>query len=103
MPSSTPELPPPELDTRKQGAARANVSLRSFIRFEALGMPTITIGRLKRYDPRQYLPWIRGERPAPEPVRRGRPRKDTTASATAAAGAPGRPKLRLRHSTRESV
>jgi hypothetical protein len=75
MSSSTPELPAPELDTRKQGAARANVSLRTFIRLEEQGMPFIKIGRIKRYDPAKYLPWIRGERPGPQPPRRGRPRK----------------------------
>jgi hypothetical protein len=66
-------LPAPELDTRKQGAARANVSVRTFIRFEERGMPVIKIGRIKRYDPAEDMPWIRGERPVPEPVRRGRP------------------------------
>jgi hypothetical protein len=107
MAASTPELPPPEFDTREQGAARANVSKRSFIRFEERGMPgVITIGRIKRYDPALYMPWIRGDRPAPKPVRRGRPRKredSVTASPTAAAGTSRRPKLRLRHRTRGSL
>jgi hypothetical protein len=106
MAASTPELPAPELDTREQGAARANVSKRSFIRFEEWGMPGVITGRIKRYDRALYMPWIRGERPAPEPVRRGRPRKreeGATASPTAATGTPWRPKLRLRATTPETA
>ena len=59
MAASTRELPAPELDTRKQGAARANVSMRTFIRFEEQGMPVVNPGgRIKRYDPAKYMPWI---------------------------------------------
>jgi len=99
------DLPTPVLDSRKQGAARLNISERTFIRLEERGMPFIRIGRIKRYDPAQYLPWVRGELPPPVPPRRGRPRKrdSATASPTAATTAARPPKLRLRHRTRGSL
>jgi hypothetical protein len=98
------ELPTAELDTRKQGAARANVSLRTFIRFEEQGMPVVTIGaRIKRYDPAKYMPWIRGELPPPELPRRGRPKKRATASPTAVVGVARRPEVRPRRRTRKSL
>jgi hypothetical protein len=106
MPSPALTLPAPELDDYAQFAARIGASKRTVIRLVESGLPIIQIGRLRRIDPAVGMAYIRGERPAPEPVRRGRPTKREdryTASATAAAGAPRRPKLRLRYRTRGSL
>jgi hypothetical protein len=97
-------LPERELDDYEQFGARINASKRTVIRLVEAGMPIIRIGRLRRIDPFVGMAYIRGELPPPEPVRRGRPKKDrATASPTAAAGTPRHPKLRLRHSTRGSL
>lgn len=104
MPWHAPMLPERELDDYEQFAARLGVSKRTVIRLVDGGLPVIRIGRLPRIDPATGMAYIRGELPPPEPPRRGRPKKDrATASPTAAAGTPGRPKLRLRHRTRGSL
>jgi hypothetical protein len=104
MPSPTPTLPERELDDYEQFGVRINASKRTVIRLVEGGMPIIRIGRLRRIDPVVGMAYIRGELPRPEPVRRGRPKKDSaTASPTAATGIAQRPKLRLRHRTRGSL
>jgi hypothetical protein len=104
MPSPAATLPAPELDDYEQFAARIRASKRTVIRLVESGLPIIQIGRLRRIDPVVGMANLRGELPLLEPPRRGQPKKDTaTASATAAAGTPRRPKLRLRHRTRGSL
>ena len=101
MPSPAATLPAPELDDYAQFAVRIGASKRTVIRLVENGLPIIEIGRLRRIDPVVAMAWIRGE-VRPETVRRGRPQKET-ASPTAAAATPCRPKLRLRHRTRGSL
>jgi hypothetical protein len=104
MPSPAPTLPERELDDYKQFGARINASKRTVIRLVEGGMPIIRIGRLRRIDPLVGMAWIRGERPAPEPVRRGRPKKDSsTASAAAATDVARWPKMQLHNRTRRSL
>lgn len=70
------KLPAPELDTIPQFAARANMGERTVAKKVADGeIPSIKIGRSRRIDPIRGMAAIRGERPAPEPVRRGRRRR----------------------------
>ena len=76
---SAPDLPAAELDTVPEFAARANASVRTINRKIAEGLPIIKIGRLTRIDPQRGMAYLRGELPPPPPVRRGRPRKITSA------------------------
>ena len=67
-------LPEPELDTVVQFASRANLSVRTVARRVADGrIPSIKIGRSRRIDPKVGMAAVRGERPAPQLTRRGRP------------------------------
>jgi hypothetical protein len=106
MPSRAPRtLPKRELDDYHQFGARIGASYHTVWRMVKGGLPAISVGGMRRIDPVVGMAYLRGELPPPEPPRRGRPRKrdSATASATAAAGTPRRPKLRLHHRTRESL
>jgi hypothetical protein len=106
MPSPAARLPAPELDDYEQFAARIHASKRTVIRLVESGLPIIEIGRLRRIDPIVGMAWVRGGLPPPESPRRGRPKKRenaATASPTAAAATPRRPKPRLSRRAESSV
>jgi hypothetical protein len=106
MPSPAARLPAPELDDYEQFAARIHASKRTVIRLVESGLPIIEIGRLRRIDPIVGMAWVRGALPPPEAPRRGRPKKRenaATASPTAAAATPRRPKPRLSRRAESSV
>ena len=50
-------------------------SERTIIRYERQGMPVIVLGHRRLYDPVRVRDWIAGLYRAPEPPKRGRPRK----------------------------
>jgi hypothetical protein len=73
-----PALPPAELDTIPQFAARTNTSVRNIYRAIADGRVTVVyVGNTARIDPVANMARIKRERP-PAALKRGRPRKGTT-------------------------
>jgi excisionase family DNA binding protein len=71
-----PALPPAELDTIPQFAARTNTSVRNIYRAIEDGRITVVyVGNTARIDPIANMARIKKARPAAAP-KRGRPRKD---------------------------
>jgi len=71
-----PALPPAELDTIPQFAARTNTSVRNIYRAIGDGRITVVyVGNTARIDPVANMARIKREWPPAAP-KRGRPRKD---------------------------